>query len=117
MTNNIPYPRNALITDITNDLKAVVTFTEQPTFSIGEIISFRTSKADGMWQINNKQARVLIVDGDTVTIDLDTTGYDPFIYPSAATTPPMAVPSASGIIPGLYPPTVNLQDAFDMVRI
>jgi len=114
---NIPYPRNALITDITQAIKAVVTFTEAPTFSIGEIISFRTSKADGMYGlINNQRARVLEVSGDTVTVDLNTLGYGSFVYPSPALTPPMAVPSASGIIPGLYPSTMNLQDSNDMRR-
>lgn len=113
---NIPYPRNALISDITQAVKAVVTFTESPTFTIGEIISFRTSKADGMYQINNQQVRILAVNDTMVTIDLETTQYDSFIYPSAAKTPPMAVPSSSGIIPGLYPSTVNLQDSNDMRR-
>lgn len=113
--SNIPYPRNGLISDITEALNAVVTFTEEPTFTVGEIISFRTSKADGMYELmNNQSARVLEVSGDTVTVDLNTLGYGAFVYPSPALTPPMAVPSSSGIIPGLYPATMNLLDSFDM---
>lgn len=107
-------PKFRYITDITKDLKAVVTFSEDHEYVIGEIISFRVSSPYGMKQINNLQARVIGVTDSTITVELDTLGFDPFIYPvEGQNTPPIAVPVGSGIIPDEYVPTVTLRDAFD----
>lgn len=113
MTLNVYTPSLAYITDISNAINAVVTFTEDHPYVIGEIISFRVSRDSGMWQINNKQARVLDTTDDTVTVQLDSLSFDPFIDVDDIQKPAIAVPSASGIIPGEYVPTVTLRDAFD----
>ena len=116
--NHIYTPRKDFITGITNAVQAVVTFAVDHTFIPGEYISFRVSQPYGMVQINQQRGKVLTVTDDTVTVDIDTLNYNLFVYPvSGQNTPPMAVPSASGVPPLSDPPTVTLSDAFDNVRV
>ncbi len=61
----------------------------------------------------------------SITIDLDTTGYTTFAFPTSAvaaagTSPAVCVPSSSGVVPlngsattPQQPPGTNLLDAFD----
>lgn len=117
MVSYAMYPRYALIENITQALNAVVTFAADHDYTDGEILSFRVSIPYGMRQINNQQARVLSHTDDTVTIDLDTTQYFTFVLASNQQMPAMTVPAASGIIPGQYVATINLEDAFDNRRV
>lgn len=125
MSAFIPYL--SYITGITNANPAVVTFSAQHSFTVGELIALRVSKQYGMVEANNKVAKVLDYDTLTVTLDLDTLQYTPFIYPVSLdlqreTTPPHAVPAGSGVIPkdvafsGIYnsqPFGTTLIDLFD----
>jgi hypothetical protein len=108
------YPRIKYITDISNAQYAVVTMNEDHDFTDGEIVGFRVTKPFGMVEINDRYGKVLSHTSDTITVDIDTMNFTSFIYPvSGKLSPPTCVPAASGIIPGLYPSTMNLQDAFD----
>jgi len=123
------YPREMLIANISQAAQAVVHFTGQHDFTPGEIVSFRVSSAFGMDEINNKAVRVLsVVNSGTVssiTLDLDTSAYTAFAFPTSAVaaagvSPAVCVPSSSGVVPyngsasvAQQPPGTNLQDAFD----
>jgi hypothetical protein len=110
------YPEKAFVSDITNAKEAVVTFTADHDFSLGEIISFRVTRQFGMIEINQKVGKVIGLTSDTVTVDIDTSTWTPFDYSlidTAGTSPPLCVPVGSGIIPGEYVPTINIEDAFD----
>lgn len=110
-------PPLAYLTGITNALQAVATFTADHDYSLGELISFRVSKPYGMYEINNMVGLVLATTSDTITVDIDTLGFTPFVYPvSGLNTPPVCVPAGSGVIPNVYPRTVNLEDVFDVLR-
>ena len=125
MSAFIPYL--SYITGITNANPAVVTFSEEHRFTIGELIALRVSKQYGMVEANNKVAKVIANDTLTVTLDLDTMQFTPFVYPISLdlqreTTPPHAVPAGSGVIPqnvafsGVYnsqPFGTTLIDLFD----
>jgi hypothetical protein len=83
----------------------------------------------GMLEINNQVARVLSVTNSatvsSVTLDLDTSGYTAYTYPTSAiaaagVSPAMAGPSSSGVVPDngsatqpQIPEGTNLLDAFD----
>lgn len=112
-------PRFQYITDIIRGQTTVVDFGETHQFTIGEIVSFRVSLPYGMVNINNQSGKVIAFTMMSITVDIDSLSYDPFTTPSdvEGTTPPVCVPSASGIIPGLYTPTVTLFDAFDNERL
>lgn len=119
MAHNTFYPRYAEISDITNDVNALVTFTEDHDFTPGEIVSFRVGKAFGMNEINNKRAKVLLTTNDTILIDLNTSFWTPFSLANLnepGTSPPICIPSSSGVIPNEENPTYNSKDAFDNRR-
>lgn len=109
------YPRYGFITGISNAKQAVVTFSDTHDFTDGEIVSFRVTKPFGMVEMNNRTSKVLSHDSTTITVDIESSFFTPFIYPAVETTvtPPVVVPSASGVIPGSNPATVNLYDSFD----
>jgi hypothetical protein len=109
-------PALAYITGITQALNASVTFSETPAYSPGELLSFRVSKPFGMQEINNQVGTILSIIANVAIVDINTLGYTSFIYPvSGKNTPPVAVPAGSSIIPGTFPPTINLIDVFDCV--
>lgn len=123
------YPRASRIAMITKATQAVVYFTRKNDYTPGEIVSFRVSSAFGMSEINNKSARVLSVTNSatvsSITIDLDTSGYTTFAFPTSAVaaagvSPALCVPASSGVVPdngsatvAQQPPGTNLLDAFD----
>lgn len=119
MSTNVIYPQLAFINSITNATKAVVTFTEDHDFTIGEVVGFRVLKSFGMNEINNLRGKVLSVTSDTITVDIDTSSWTAFSYSlidTEGTTPPHCVPSSSKLVPGSNPPQVNILDAFDNRR-
>jgi hypothetical protein len=98
---SIYQPRQRVITIITQAAQAVVTFAAPHNFTIGQEIRFKipvkTPVAFGMTQLNNVVATVLAVDipNNTVTINVDTTGFTAFAFPltaDVAFTPAQAVP-------------------------
>lgn len=113
MTN---YPTLSYISNITNAKNAVVTFTESHDFTLGEIVSFRVTPDFGMFEINQRRARVTSKTDDTITVDLNTQHWTPFSLDNLdepGTTPPTCIPSSSGVVPERAIPATNEQDAFD----
>lgn len=126
---NRMYPRYSFIANITAAAQAVVYFTGKNDYTPGEILSFRVPDVFGMQEMNLVQARVLsVVNSATVssvTLDLDSSGYTAFVYPTsvqaaAGVSPAVAVPSSSGVVPfngsasvPQMPEGYNLLDAFD----
>lgn len=123
------YPHWGYIANITKASQAVVYFTAKNDYTPGEIVSFRVPSEFGMDEINNKTARVLSVTNSatvsSITIDLDTSGYTTFAFPTSAVaaagvSPAVCLPSSSGVVPyngsatiPQQPPGTNLLDAFD----
>ena len=118
MTSHVFFPRWRYITDISNEQYAVVTFSDLHDFLENEIISFRVTKPYGMFEINERRAKIIEVGEMTVTIDIDTTYFTPFIYPvTGLNTPPVCVPVGSGINYDSAFAFTILNDAFDNVRV
>lgn len=119
MATNEFYPRYGLINALTNAVEAVVTFTADHDFLVGEIVSFRVGRAFGMREIDQKQGKITAVTSDTITVDINTrdwTAFDYSVLGNAGTTPPVCVPCCSGVVPGDIPVT-NFNDAFDNRRV
>ena len=126
---NRMYPRWAYIAMITKATQAVVYFTGKNDYTVGENLYFRVPEEFGMQEINNQVARVLSVTNSStvssVTLDLDTSGYTTYVFPTSAVaaagvSPAMAGPSSSGVVPDNGSATIpqipegyNLRDAFD----
>ena len=119
MSTNVIYPAFSYINDISNAVQAIVTFTADHDFIVGEILGFRVTPPFGMFEINNRHGKVLSITSDTVTVDIDTTFYTAFDYSalnSRGTTPPVCVPAGSGVIPDQTIPQTSIDDAFDNRR-
>jgi hypothetical protein len=104
-------PNLQYITNITQASSAVVTFSADHNFTLGEWISFRIPPPNGMIQLNNQKALITSLTPTTVTIAVDSLNFYPFIYVQDPQIPCVAVPAGSGIPPGTA--TVTLEDAFD----
>jgi len=104
-------PNLQYITDITQAMQAVVTFAENHNFTLWEWISFRIPQSNGMIQLNNQKGRIIMLTSNTVTIDVNTLGFFPFIANSNPQIPCIAVPAGSGNEP--YFASTTLEDVFD----
>lgn len=126
---NRMYPRWSYIANITQAAQAVVYFTGKNDYTPGENLYFRVPEEFGMLEINNSVHRVLSVTNSStvssVTLDLNTTGYTAYAFPTSAiaadgVSPAMAGPSSSGVVPDNGSATIpqvpegyQLRDAFD----
>lgn len=111
-------PNVQFINSISLGQTTIVGFTATHNFSVGENVSFRVTKPYGTVEINNLKGLVLATTSNSITVNIDSTNFTPFVYPvTGANSPPTCVPSSSGIIPGSNPATVNIFDAFDNERL
>jgi len=107
-------PQLQYITAITLGRPTVVEFLDDHDYVLGEIVSFRISQPFGTTQLNNQQSTVINTTHNTITVDIDSTYYTPFVYPvTGLVDPPITVPAGSGIEPYIIPATVTLKCPFD----
>ena len=111
------YPAFSYISAISLGVQTTVTFTENHNFTPGEIISFRVNATNGTQELNNMETTVQSITPTTVTININSTFFTPFISNLFVRYPPMCVPSATGIIPGDPLNSTNLADAFDNLAV
>lgn len=103
----IYYPRTRLITKISQATQAIVTLSVTHGYTVGQEIRFIvptvTASAFGMTELDGVQATIVAVgqadaDGitNTITVDVDTTGFTAFAFPLTASnglfTPAQIVP-------------------------
>lgn len=103
---------------ITQAAQAVVSCSVAHDFTVGEKVSFRVSSDYGMEEINNLTGIVQSVTTYTLTVDIDTTGFTAFSFPTSATaaagvSPAVVVPAGAGPTPSGNPPGVSVNAAFD----
>lgn len=88
--NPMFYPRNRYISSISQATEAVVKFTVQHDYAIGQKIQFIipnvTTAAFGMTALNDVVASVIDVDlaANTITVDVDTSAMTAFAWPLTA---------------------------------
>lgn len=127
MTSHEIVPNWKYVTNITNALQAVVTCADEHDFFLYELVTLHVSKYYGMDEVDGVTAKIIDLDSTTITLNLDTSSFTPFVYPISEdlerkTTPPHVVPSSSGIIDSnldqfnSQPFGTTLQDSFDNVR-
>jgi len=109
------YPLPRFITNITNAKNAVVTFTDDHGYKNGQVLSFRVNSDYGMRQINEKQGKVIDHDDTTVTVNIETTCFDAFIYPVPDSDQyvPVTIPVGSGVLSNDPVPMTNIECTFD----
>jgi hypothetical protein len=80
-------PAVRIITAITQSSPVVVTTSFDHGYGIGLIVRLRIPPYFGMQQANKLQGTVIAVTSDTLTLDIDTTNFDPFVLPPNQVTP------------------------------
>lgn len=77
------------ITNVTQAAQAVVTMSVSHPYQIGELLFFRLPNQFGMGELDGKVAKVVAISSanNTVTIDLDTSGYTAFAFPASGSGP------------------------------
>lgn len=137
-------PNTLPVAYITQATQAVVYFFRQNPYIPGQLVDFQIPTPYGMTQLSNLTAksgsgpftsnpsgaaRVLSVTNSStvssITIDIDTTGFTAFQFPTSASfaggaSPAVCIPAGSGVVPlagsatiPASPPGTALADAFD----
>lgn len=108
--------RTQTIASITNAMPMVLTTDDDHGYVSGMVVTFLIPTQFGMWELSGKTGQVLSLTSDTLTIDIDSTNFSLFSYPSplpSAYTNPSVIPNNSGpYIPPLPLPYGN-QDSFE----
>ncbi len=115
---NRMYPRWRYVAFISQASQCVVSTTVDNDFTVGEVVSLRVPSAFGMDEINNLQGIVQSVSAASVTLDIDTSGFTAFAFPTSAVaaagvSPAVIVPVGAGPYPNANPPYVPTNAAFD----
>ena len=87
------------ILSITNANPMVVTTVNDHHYVVGMMVKFLIPIQFGMTELNAINAQVIGMTNNTLTINLDSTNYGVFAYPSplpSAYTSPSVIPSSSG---------------------
>lgn len=106
------------ILSISNANPMVVTTTQPHGYVAGMMVTFLIPTQFGMVQLNNLNVQVISLTSDTLTINLDSTGFAPFAYPSPLPqtyTPPSIIPNSSGSYLPPIPLPYGNQDSFEGV--
>lgn len=91
-------PESLFITNITQATSAVVTTAVEHDYVVGQVMYFSVPAEFGMSQMNAKQGRITAVATNTITVDIDSSGFDAFAFPASTATPiafPMVGPQGS----------------------
>ncbi len=106
------------IESITQAYPAVLTTTEDHGYPAGCNVTFMIPPSFGMVQLNRQNIQVLAVTNNTLTLNVDTSNYTPFSYPSPlpqAYTVPSVIPNSSGIYLPPIPLPYGNQNSFEGV--
>lgn len=98
----ITTPSSLEITSISQSFPAVITVeiantsTEANTYQSGQLIRITIPFPFGMQQMANKTAQIVGVNGLDISVDVDSTNFDPFVIPSSTgEASPTIAPSGS----------------------
>ena len=99
--SSIFYPETRYIVNITtaNPLFPIITTSVNHGYVVGQEVRFHVrSSVNGMVEINELTAPITAVTASTFTVDLDTTGFTAFVFPTTAAYP------AAGYTPAFVGP-------------
>lgn len=85
--NPIYYPSKRFVVNITRAANAVITTSVNHNYVAGMSIRLSVPAAFGMTQADGLLVNIRSVTAGTITVDLDTTAFSAFVFPSAAAVP------------------------------
>jgi hypothetical protein len=107
------------IQSISNSFPCVITTVFHHHYVAGMRVRFNIPGMFGMVQLNPLEVQVLTITNNTLTVNVDSSNFAPFAYPSPlpeAYTPPVVIPDASGQpLPLSFLPYGN-QDDFEGIE-
>lgn len=106
------------IESITQSFPMILTTTEDHGYVAGMMVRFLIPSSFGMIQLNNVNSQVLSITDDTLVINVDSTNFYPFAYPSPlpqAYTNPSVIPNSSGPYLPPQPLPFGNQNSFEGV--
>lgn len=104
------------ISSITQAFPMVITTINDHDYVAGMQVRFLIPSQFGMVQLNNLIGQVTQLTLNTLTINIDSTNFTPFAYPSPlpnAYTPPSVIPNSSGPYLPPFPLPYGNQDSFE----
>jgi len=110
--------RTQEIASITQAYPAVLTTVVDHGYQAGINVTFQISPQFGMTQLNGLNIQVLSVTNNSLSINIDTSNFTPFAYPSPlpnAYTLPSVIPNSSGKYLPPLPLPVGNQNSFEGV--
>lgn len=80
------YPRNRVITSISQAASAVIIMSVTHGFTVGQLVRIIVPSVFGMTQMNNLLATITAINTTTnsITINVDSTAFTAFVFPSSA---------------------------------
>lgn len=72
------------ITNITQAASAVITTAMDHGFVVGQVVTIQLPELFGMVEIDGLQANVTAITANTITVDINSTGFTAFAYPTSA---------------------------------
>ena len=107
------------ISAVTQAKLAVVTFTNNHTFTVGNTVLFDIPSAFGMRELDQKFANILAVTDDTITTDVNTSNFTPFSVPASyfqgAYAKPVGDTNTGFPIQGTIPKPIGIAGSFRTV--
>lgn len=85
-------PIKRLILTLTKASPAVITTTFDHDYTSGIVLRLKIPEEYGMSQANDFLGEITVIESNTFTINLDTTGFDTFVAPDNPTTCPQTIP-------------------------
>ena len=93
MTNYIPAVEN--ISAVSIAYKAIITTSTNHDYKVGNTITFIIPSEFGMRELDGLIANISATSSDTITTDINTLEFTPFITPATVSTPAQVVPVGS----------------------
>lgn len=95
----IQIPSSLVITAITQAFPMVVTITVNPvseanTYQEGQLVRLFIPRSYGMSQANGLTGQIIDVSGSNLTLNIDSTLFDPFVVPGSNTEKPASLSPA-----------------------
>src|SRR5579864_4829943 len=96
----VQIPSSLLITGMTQAAPMVITFTVPSsganTYVLGQVVRLTVPKTWGMYQANARTGKIIQIGASTMSLNIDSTGFDAFVYnPSSSETPASLAPAGS----------------------
>lgn len=100
----IAIPSSLLITAMTQSSPLVITFTVPSTGSntyiLGQLVRLTVPRTWGMYQANGLTGKIIQLGMSTMSLNIDSTNFDPFIYATGSNeTPASLAPAGSQNLP------------------